>query len=199
MNKPCLKFANHIVYMEVDDFVRIFTEELGISNLRNIIEVFREAPHPEGIIVNGGNRISVRFFYPSLAFSKPIEKGENIWVSMGEHYPCYCLEKTEPWRNKQYFCFTHKDCEYYPCHVANDMEQFNCLFCFCPLYCLGKKCGGNYNYSGNIKDCSNCMTPHLPDSYGYIMNKFNDIIATLSRIEDEEPRRHNTNPDKRVI
>lgn len=184
MNATWLKSPNHIVYMEVDDFVRIFAKDLGIPNLRNQIEVFRESPNPEGKIINGGNKISVRLFSPRLTISEPIEKDENVWVFMGEHYPCYCLEKTEPWRDKQYFCFTHKDCEYYPCHETINPNNFNCLFCFCPLYCLGKKCGGNYTYYNDLKDCSKCMLPHLQDSYGYIMDKFNDIVEAMKLKND---------------
>ena len=37
--------------------------------------------------------------------------------------------------------FGHKKCEYFPCHKGADPEDFNCLFCYCPLYALGDKCG----------------------------------------------------------
>ncbi|MBP8030977.1 MAG: metal-binding protein, partial [Acetobacterium sp.] len=36
-----------------------------------------------------------------------------------------------------YKFFQHRDCEYFPCHQADDLEDFNCLFCYCPLYALG--------------------------------------------------------------
>jgi len=55
-------------------------------------------------------------------------------------------------------------------------ECFNCLFCYCPLYALGDKCGGNYTYiEDGIKDCSNCLIPHSKDGYMYIVSKFNEI------------------------
>ena len=42
-----------------------------------------------------------------------------------------------------YAFFQNKDCEYFPCHKCADAENFNCLFCYCPLYALGDECGGN--------------------------------------------------------
>ena len=41
------------------------------------------------------------------------------------------------------------------------------LFCYCPLYTLGDKCGGNFRYLDNgIKDCSDCLYPHFKENYG---------------------------------
>ena len=42
------------------------------------------------------------------------------------------------WEGKEYSYFSHKNCEYFPCHKGADPENFNCLFCYCPLYALGK-------------------------------------------------------------
>ncbi len=48
-----------------------------------------------------------------------------------------------------------------PCHETKFPERFNCLFCYCPLYALGRDCGGNFRYTeSGIKDCSGCMIPH---------------------------------------
>lgn len=66
--------------------------------------------------------------------------------------------------------FQHRECEFFPCHKTNNEENFNCLFCYCPLYALGEKCGGNFKYiEGGIKDCSNCLIPHSPKGYDYII------------------------------
>ena len=68
--------------------------------------------------------------------------------------------------------FTNKKCEYFPCHKCTDVDNFNCLFCFCPLYGLGDKCGGNFTYTDTgIKDCSNCLVPHKIENYDYIVSK----------------------------
>ena len=40
--------------------------------------------------------------------------------------------------------FENRDCAYFPCHAGMDGEPFNCLFCYCPLYALGRACGGDY-------------------------------------------------------
>ena len=86
--------------------------------------------------------------------------------------------------NQNYKFFNHKDCEYFPCHKTNDPDNFNCLFCYCPLYALKDKCGGNFRYTDNgIKDCSNCFLPHRRDNYDYIIRKFQDII-NINKKED---------------
>ncbi|EML6501812.1 cysteine-rich small domain-containing protein [Clostridioides difficile] len=83
---------------------------------------------------------------------------------------------------ENYKFFNHKDCEFFPCHKTNKPEEFNCLFCYCPLYALGENCGGNFKYTDKgIKDCSNCMLPHKKDNYNYIMGKFQDLVKITSK------------------
>ena len=55
-----------------------------------------------------------------------------------------------PEQNKHYNFFQNKECEYFPCHKGVKEEDFNCLFCYCPLYTLGKHCGGNCTYTESI-------------------------------------------------
>ena len=79
--------------------------------------------------------------------------------------------------SQNYKFFNHKECEYFPCHKTNDPDNFNCLFCYCPLYALKDKCGGNFRYTDKgIKDCTNCTLPHRRDNYDYIIGQFKDII-----------------------
>ena len=73
--------------------------------------------------------------------------------------------------SQHYQFFSHKQCEYYPCH---DLEEINCLFCFCPLYTLGKECGGNYQYIGDVKDCSQCLVPNQKRNYEYMIKKMKE-------------------------
>ena len=55
----------------------------------------------------------------------------------------------------RYSFFQHTQCEFFPCHKTAKPEDFNCLFCYCPLYALGDKCGGNFKWGlGGLKDCS---------------------------------------------
>lgn len=86
--------------------------------------------------------------------------------------------------------FTHKKCEYFPCHQTSDPDNFNCLFCYCPLYTLGTQCGGNFTYTNNIKDCSNCILPHSKDGYAYVVNNYERILSLASstkKADDYKP------------
>ena len=70
--------------------------------------------------------------------------------------------------SRKFFC--NHDCEYFPCHRLPAPEEFNCLFCYCPLYVLGKDCGGNFEYSKNdVKICMDCHLPHTPEYYGVVV------------------------------
>lgn len=63
------------------------------------------------------------------------------------------------WKGRHYAFFCNRECEYFPCHPGADPENFNCLFCYCPLYLLGDRCGGNFRYRKNgVKDCTNCLS-----------------------------------------
>ena len=88
-----------------------------------------------------------------------------------------------------YRFFQNRSCAYFPCHQVKDDSMFNCLFCYCPLYALGDKCGGNYSYTEQgIKDCSDCMIPHSPNGYDYINGKFMDLaeLAKANRSVQED-------------
>lgn len=78
-----------------------------------------------------------------------------------------------------YFC--NRECEYFPCHPKADPNDFNCLFCYCPLYVLGDRCGGNFVYLTNgAKDCSKCLYPHLHQNYEAITERYNEILAAMA-------------------
>ena len=67
----------------------------------------------------------------------------------------------------------NKGCEFFPCHNTKsiDADEFNCLFCFCPLY-NRDDCGGTFSYLKNgCKDCSLCVLPHMKDNYGLIVER----------------------------
>lgn len=74
-----------------------------------------------------------------------------------------------------YRFFNNQACEYFPCHQTEIPEEFNCLFCYCPLY-LVDACGGKYKMRGTIKDCSACMIPHHPKGYDYILKKIKKVL-----------------------
>ena len=91
----------------------------------------------------------------------------------------------KPLKTENYKFFNHKDCECFPCHDVEDPENFNCLFCYCPLYALWDRCGGNFEYLENgIKNCSGCMIPHRRDAYEHIISKCDDIIDLARKIDE---------------
>ena len=85
---------------------------------------------------------------------------------------------------KNYSFFQHTACEYFPCHKTEHPEDFNCLFCYCPLYALGKRCGGNFTYSeSGYKDCSACLVPHRRENFEKITARYAEIMDIV-RIQD---------------
>ena len=65
-----------------------------------------------------------------------------------------------------YRFFENRDCKYFPCH--KELEDFNCLFCYCPFY-TRENCPGKPEYKEyqgkRIKVCTNCTFPHRPENY----------------------------------
>ena len=83
---------------------------------------------------------------------------------------------------EHYKFFQNEKCEYFPCHKCENTADFNCLFCYCPLYALGDKCGGNFRYTeGGIKDCSGCLVPHKRGNYGLMMEKMGALIELAKK------------------
>ncbi len=66
--------------------------------------------------------------------------------------------------------FENKECKYFPCHKG--LEEFNCLFCYCPLYSR-ENCPGNPEFlekdGKRIKVCTNCTFPHQAENYDAVM------------------------------
>ena len=84
-----------------------------------------------------------------------------------------------------YSFFQHKECEFFPCHKTDRPEDFNCLFCYFPLYALGDKCKGNFRYTENgVKDCSQCLVPHNRKSYSYIISRYPELMELAKRREE---------------
>lgn len=80
-------------------------------------------------------------------------------------------------KEKNYSFFQNTKCEMFPCHKIDDTENFNCLFCYCPLYHLGNKCGGNFKFTGTgIKSCIDCNIPHQKENYDLINRRLKDIL-----------------------
>lgn len=89
---------------------------------------------------------------------------------------------------RRYAFFQHRECEYFPCHKTEKAEDFNCLFCYCPLYALGRACKGNFYYKGDIKVCTDCMVPHRRENYDYVIGRYGDLVEMMraSAAKEEE-------------
>ena len=75
-----------------------------------------------------------------------------------------------------YRFFTNNACKYFPCHRGIQEENFNCLFCYCPLYMLGTECGGHFKYNNGVKSCMDCNVPHVPKGFDWINKKLGEYI-----------------------
>ena len=81
--------------------------------------------------------------------------------------------------------FQNRDCRFFPCHKGVPEEEFNCLFCYCPLYALGRKCGGNFVYTEKgVKSCKDCNFPHRSENYDSVTGRFEEIKAVVRRMDE---------------
>ncbi len=92
--------------------------------------------------------------------------------------------------------YQNTDCEYFPCHDLDTQggkgeplaaEDFSCLFCYCPLYALGRGCGGecSYDNEAGVKDCSGCLLPHRRENYEMICRKAGELVRRMAEQEKE--------------
>ena len=91
---------------------------------------------------------------------------------------------------KHFTFFQNRECEYFPCHKGVAEEDFNCLFCYCPLYALGRKCGGACEYTEyGDKSCEKCTFPHRPENYEKVLQRYKDIMEIVRRMDGENNER----------
>ena len=75
----------------------------------------------------------------------------------------------------------NRACEFFPCHKGVAEEEFNCLFCFCPLYALGRECGGDFVVLENgVKSCEHCTRPHTPGGYERVMERIGLVVRRVA-------------------
>ena len=80
--------------------------------------------------------------------------------------------------------FQNRACQYFPCHKGADAEDFSCLFCYCPLYALGRRCGGAFRYTpSGVKDCSRCAFPHKRENYDAVLERYAEIADVVRRMD----------------
>ncbi len=86
---------------------------------------------------------------------------------------------------KHYAFFQNTACEYFPCHKGIPEEDFNCLFCYCPLYALGEACGGGFVYRENgVKSCISCGFPHHRENYRKVLQRLPALQEMAKRKTD---------------
>ncbi len=91
------------------------------------------------------------------------------------------VKNRKPLKGAHYKFFQNRMCEMFPCHKDQtgtlEPENFNCLFCYCPLYALGKNCGGNFYYTEKgVKSCINCTFPHKRENYELMKAKIKELL-----------------------
>ena len=95
-------------------------------------------------------------------------------------------------KGRNFAFFRHEACEYFPCHEGVPEEDFNCLFCYCPLYALGEDCGGDYVYTaGGIKSCEACAFPHRRENYAKVIRRFPELANLAGRQRKAEKEEKN--------
>jgi nicotinate-nucleotide--dimethylbenzimidazole phosphoribosyltransferase len=86
-------------------------------------------------------------------------------------------------RGHRYPFATNRACPYFPCHDDLDPAEFNCLFCYCPLYALGPRCGGRFRYTdAGVKDCTPCSLPHQGDAGTELVKRHFKDLADLANV-----------------
>lgn len=88
--------------------------------------------------------------------------------------------KIKAGKKGSYKHFSNTDCEYYPCH---NIENQNCLFCYCPLYFFDD-CGGDFTYTNGYKDCSYCIKNHDEKSFEYVLERLKKKLEERRRTNE---------------
>ena len=89
--------------------------------------------------------------------------------------------------DKKYAFFQHTECEFFPCHKGADRENFNCLFCYCPLYVLDRECGGQFTYTETgVKDCTSCLGPHDPEGFDRILAAWPRLLKLMAQRREKD-------------
>ncbi|MBE1236145.1 hypothetical protein IHV25_00525 [Phaeovibrio sulfidiphilus] len=88
---------------------------------------------------------------------------------------------------------TNERCPYLPCHPGVRRE-FNCLFCYCPLYAY--QCIGPYKifidkHGTARKDCSACTLPHdgYEGSWKFIQHGMQKLVLWDGKPSRAEQRK----------
>ena len=82
--------------------------------------------------------------------------------------------------------FQNRFCPSFPCHKGVDEADFNCLFCYCPLYALGARCGGGFRINEKgVKTCVDCALPHVRANYRRVLDRWPELSALAAGAQKE--------------
>ena len=119
-----------------------------------------------------------------------IDDGDHLRYTDKVHFPDlgFLVENADDapeqpsWKTPESF-FQNRSCKYFPCHEGVPEDEFNCLFCYCPLYALGPACGGDFTYTEKgRKNCTGCVRPHLRDCGVKLVFERYEMLADLASI-----------------
>lgn len=78
--------------------------------------------------------------------------------------------------------FQNRGCPSFPCHTGIPEDEFNCMFCYCPLYTLGIRCGGSFRISEKgVKSCAGCAFPHVRANYRRVLARWPELSALAAK------------------
>lgn len=97
MRQEWFEDPNNVVFIDSEEFLDHFGSETGIPRLRQEVENFWLRPRREGMSVRGTRRTTLKLVIPDLYFGTAIDRGDNVWIYMGEQYPAYCLMMSPEW------------------------------------------------------------------------------------------------------
>ena len=109
---------------------------------------------------------------------------EKLYGMEPGSYDAFFGEAKPEFQGDQRF-FQNRGCPFFPCHRGVKEQDFNCLFCYCPLYALGDRCGGNFRYTDSgVKSCEDCAFPHRRENYERVLRRWPEIAALTERKEE---------------
>ena len=109
---------------------------------------------------------------------------EQLYGMEPGSYDAFFGEAKPEFQGDQRF-FQNRGCPFFPCHRGVKEQDFNCLFCYCPLYALGDRCGGNFRYTDSgVKSCEDCSFPHRRENYERVLGRWPEIAALTKRKEE---------------
>ena len=98
------------------------------------------------------------------------------------------------WEGKEYSFFSHKKCEYFPCHKGADPEELQLPVLLLSAVRAGREMRREFPYTENgIKDCTGCLVPHRRENYGYITGKYRELAQMM---KEQRERRESEPAEK---